>query len=179
MRIWREHGCVRSANGPLQVDVDQTSGRSLTLLHFHFPPTFVSKHLHTATMGALGDLWLRWKMLRLPWRKQFLVGTLDCCVNETVLLTSVRSRSLGQYFLGIQGCHQPQPVASHRQSRPPYTSFRYTNPPSVASMAPADSRRTTHPSRAGCRRPETSCVETQCPTRRREVGCKGTFRGAS
>ncbi|KAJ9615000.1 hypothetical protein H2200_001074 [Cladophialophora chaetospira] len=25
-------------------------------------------------MGAVRDLWLRWKMLRLPWRKTFLVG---------------------------------------------------------------------------------------------------------
>ncbi|KIW64861.1 hypothetical protein PV04_07166 [Phialophora macrospora] len=25
-------------------------------------------------MGAVRDLWLRWKMLRLPWRKRFLVG---------------------------------------------------------------------------------------------------------
>ena len=25
-------------------------------------------------MGAIRDLWLRWKMLRLPWRKTFLVG---------------------------------------------------------------------------------------------------------
>ncbi|EXJ56412.1 hypothetical protein A1O7_06755 [Cladophialophora yegresii CBS 114405] len=25
-------------------------------------------------MGAIRDLWLRWKMLRLPWRKRFLVG---------------------------------------------------------------------------------------------------------
>jgi NADH dehydrogenase [ubiquinone] 1 alpha subcomplex assembly factor 2 len=25
-------------------------------------------------MGALADLWLRWKALRLPWRKTFLVG---------------------------------------------------------------------------------------------------------
>ncbi|OQV02305.1 hypothetical protein CLAIMM_07524 [Cladophialophora immunda] len=25
-------------------------------------------------MGGLRDLWLRWKMLRLPWRKRFLVG---------------------------------------------------------------------------------------------------------
>ncbi|KAJ9495168.1 hypothetical protein LTR99_001867 [Exophiala xenobiotica] len=25
-------------------------------------------------MGAITDLWVRWKMLRLPWRKKFLVG---------------------------------------------------------------------------------------------------------
>ncbi|EXJ88731.1 hypothetical protein A1O1_05663 [Capronia coronata CBS 617.96] len=25
-------------------------------------------------MGAARDLWLRWKMLRLPWRKKFLIG---------------------------------------------------------------------------------------------------------
>ncbi|KAI1612072.1 hypothetical protein EDD37DRAFT_456569 [Exophiala viscosa] len=25
-------------------------------------------------MGAARDLWVRWKMLRLPWRKKFLVG---------------------------------------------------------------------------------------------------------
>ncbi|KIX92830.1 uncharacterized protein Z520_11493 [Fonsecaea multimorphosa CBS 102226] len=25
-------------------------------------------------MGGFRDLWLRWKMLRLPWRKRFLVG---------------------------------------------------------------------------------------------------------
>ncbi|EXJ74605.1 uncharacterized protein A1O5_02902 [Cladophialophora psammophila CBS 110553] len=25
-------------------------------------------------MGGIRDLWLRWKMLRLPWRKRFLVG---------------------------------------------------------------------------------------------------------
>ncbi|KIW41933.1 uncharacterized protein PV06_05530 [Exophiala oligosperma] len=25
-------------------------------------------------MGTMRDLWIRWKMLRLPWRKRFLVG---------------------------------------------------------------------------------------------------------
>jgi hypothetical protein len=25
-------------------------------------------------MGAIRQLWLRWKMLKLPWRKTFLVG---------------------------------------------------------------------------------------------------------
>jgi NADH dehydrogenase [ubiquinone] 1 alpha subcomplex assembly factor 2 len=53
-------------------------------------------------MGAIRDLWLRWKMLRLPWRKTFLVGTLplgiQLCLYNGLELTVAGHDLYGNTF---------------------------------------------------------------------------------
>jgi NADH dehydrogenase [ubiquinone] 1 alpha subcomplex assembly factor 2 len=46
-------------------------------------------------MGAARDLWIKWKMLRLPWRKRFLIGTsLDSSYNPILILTRPAGQDL-------------------------------------------------------------------------------------
>src|SRR5271156_1088895 len=63
---------------------------------------------HPVRMGTIRQLWLKWKMLKLPWRKTFLVGMsmlILCDLNHSYYfqqLTQRRPGSSRQYVLGIQ-----------------------------------------------------------------------------
>lgn len=50
--------------------------------------------------GPIRKAWLRWKTLRLPWRKRFLVGMYLCFGNESYLLANVFTDIAG---LDLQG----------------------------------------------------------------------------
>jgi hypothetical protein len=49
-------------------------GKSTALYFYLTPGRPASTSLLLGPMGAARELWLKWKMLKLPWRKTFLVG---------------------------------------------------------------------------------------------------------
>ena len=73
-------------------------------------------------MGVMKDLWIKWKMLKLPWRKTFLIGMLkhnckakDSAPVDNVLTTPIpRPGSLRQYLLGISRQAERRQTSTHR-----------------------------------------------------------------
>lgn len=102
------------------------------------------------TMGAMRNLWIRWKMLRLPWRKTFLIGKEAPPPLQRGICISVsfRPRPPGKYFLGVQGYdeYKSGPANGTIQSQDSLLGCQDFS--SVAPMAAADTLRPSNHTRA-------------------------------
>src|SRR5271170_7586215 len=105
-------------------------------------------------MGTIRQLWLKWKMLKLPWRKTFLVGMsmlIFCDLNHSYYfqqLTQRRSGSSRQYVLGIQRQVECPTSTADCPLPAQHSLRRRQNIAAVAPMAQAHSLRCTYDRRA-------------------------------
>ena len=163
---------IRQAANDVQDDGYAVVSRNL-ICHFYSLDAFIAQVTDPLTprisMGAIRDLWVKWKMLKLPWRKTFLVGVLYSLSSfatgswersaSNYILILCRPGSIWKHLLGIQGQAERQPPPSHCPLQNQCPLCRHQDLPSMASMVEAYSLRDTIHTRAASRPGQASAIE--------------------
>lgn len=138
-------------------------------------------------MGAVRNLWIRWKALKLPWRKTFLVGMQTFLFLELELLTLSfvlfafltlnRPRPIRQYLLGVQRQVKRTTTSSYRQVSKKHPIRRRPGLTTMAPMAEAYSARAAFNSRTTSRSCSAGTIEIPSTSCGREMGKQAFFSG--
>lgn len=162
MRQWRNIFAVAQPN----------PNQRKRLYHYSIITTLITSTsqstMSSVRVGPLKQAWFRWKALRLPWRKRFLVGKQLPVRFFHPSSNHHRHRPSRKHILGIP-THLPRrnhlpfrTLAPHRPLPPINTLLLRQSLPAMAPMAALHPRRAPESDRTARRRCSTAQDEVPC-----------------